>query len=271
MRKIFIVLFWLGRFAVAQDWPLIRTDTLFGSLESGIQLGARVSVQRAGTEIDYGYNYSVGQYLGMNYMSGRWLGSDASRPSWTGVSEGITINSASVEIGFPSSSFLGNWVVGLSGYVWGYEVIYYEPQPPVIATGLQTNFAPGRTNLLFGFKLFEDGNPDIAYYGWVELLRDQGDAVSQFRFGRHAVDYLPNRGIRAGREPERPSLVSVVTPETTTLSWDPFYVAHGFVLERSESLTPPVNWEPVEIPIGATNVVILNARASSALYRLARP
>jgi hypothetical protein len=255
----------------AQEWPMFRTNTLFQTLDVGIQIGAEVSSRNSGAETFFRNTFSVSQYLGMDYLSGRWLGNNVSIPAGTGVSEGSSINGASVEVGSPSSSFLGNWVVGLSGYVWGYEVIYHEPQPPVIATTLQTNFAPGRTNLLFGFKLFEDGNPDIAYYGWVELLRDQGDAVSQFRFGRHAVDYLPNRGIRAGREPERPSLVSVVTPETTTLSWDPFYVAHGFVLERSESLTPPVNWEPVEIPIGATNVVIPNARASSALYRLARP
>jgi hypothetical protein len=85
------------------------------------------------------------------------------------------------------------------------------------------------------------------------------------------VDYLPNRGIRAGREPERPALVSVVTPETTTLSWDPLYAIHGFVLERAESLTPPVTWDPVETPPGATNFVFSNANSTSALFRLARP
>ena len=169
------------------------------------------------------------------------------------------------------SSFLGNWGIGLSSYVWGYEVFYYEPRPYEISSTRQSNSSPGRTNLLFGFKLFEDGNPDIAYYGWVELLRDRGDAVSQFRLGRHAVDYIPNRGIRAGREPERPALVSVVTPETTTLSWDPLYAVHGFVLERAESLTPPVTWEPVETPPGATNFVFSNTNSTSALFRLARP
>jgi hypothetical protein len=73
------------------------------------------------------------------------------------------------------------------------------------------------------------------------------------------------------REPERPALVSVVTPESTALSWDPLYTASGFRLERTESLTPPVAWEPVEIPAGATNVVIPSSASASGLYRLVRP
>jgi hypothetical protein len=256
---------------VAREWPLVSTNSLLDSLSLGIQLGVDVHYQRSGAGNRYQNTYSIGQYIGMDYLSGRWLSSGASQPIGVGLAEDAIINSSSSEVGTPFSSIFGNWVIGLSGYVWGYEVVFFEPQPPVIPTTLQTNFAPGRTNLLFGFKLFEDGNPDIAYYGWVELLRDRGDAVSKFRFGRHAVDYLPNRGIRAGREPERPALVSVVTPESTTLSWDPLYAAHGFVLERTASLTPPVVWEPVETPPGATNFVIPNTPYSSALFRLARP
>lgn len=131
--------------------------------------------------------------------------------------------------------------------------------------------APNQTNFLMGFKAFDGGDTNVAYYGWVELLRETGDSSSQLRLGRHAVDYIPNRGILAGREPERPALVSVVTPETTTLSWDPLYAIHGFVLERAESLTPPVTWEPVETPPGATNFVFSNTNSTSALFRLARP
>ena len=207
----------------------------------------------------------------MDYLSGRWLSSNSSFPLGAGIGDEAMIDGSNAEVGSPSSSYLGNWGIGLSSFVWAYSVILTQPQPPVFPTSRQSNPSPGRTNLLFGFKLFEDGNPDIVYYGWVELLRDRGDAVSQFRLGRHAVDYLPNRGIRAGREPERPALVSVVTPETTTLSWDPLYAVHGFVLERAESLTPPVTWEPVETPAGATKFVFSNSNSTSALFRLARP
>ena len=271
MKSLYIYLIFIGQLAVAQEWPLIRTNTLFGVLGDGIQLGARVSYESTGSGDRFQNTYSIGQYIGMSYQSGRWLGTDSSRPSGAVLSEGSLISGASVEVGFGTSPFLGGYVIGISGFVWGYEVILEQAQPAIIPVGRRADVAPGRTNFLFGFKLFEDGNPDIAYYGWVELLRDQGDAVSQFRFGRHAIDYLPNRAIRAGREPERPALVSVVTPESTALSWDPFYTASGFRLERTESLTPPVTWEPVEMLAGATNVVIPNSASASALYRLVRP
>ncbi len=271
MRTIVSILLLGVRLVLAQDWPQIRTNTPFETLRIGIQLGARVSLERTGVEENYNKSYSVDQYIGMNYNSGRWLGIDASRPTGSVFSDEALIDGRSVEVGFGTSPFLGGYLVGVSGFIWGYDVIFQQVQPAVIPSTRRFDIAPGRTNLLFGFKLFEDGNPDIAYYGWVELLRDRGDAVSKFRFGRHAVDYLPNRGIRAGREPERPALVSVVTPESTTLSWDPLYAAHGFVLERTGSLTPPVVWEPVETPPGATNVVISNTPYSSALFRLARP
>jgi hypothetical protein len=271
MRSLFTVFLLFAQSVIAQEWPLIRANTLSEVLNVGIRLGAEVSYRSSGSETWSRNTYPVDQYLGLDYQAGRWLGTDSSSPPGAGLNEGAIVNASSIEVGSGGSYIVGNWVVGLSGFVWGYDVVFFEDRPPVIAEGLQTNFAPGRTNLLFGFKLFEDGNPDIAYYGWVELLRDRGDAVSKFRFGRHAVDYLPNRGIRAGREPERPALVSVVTPESTTLSWDPLYAAHGFVLERTGSLTPPVVWEPVETPPGATNVVISNTPYSSALFRLARP
>jgi hypothetical protein len=271
MRSLLVFFLFLVQSVIAQEWPLIRTNTLFEVLNVGIRLGAEVSYRSSGSETWSRNIYPVDQYLGLDYQSGRWLGTDSSGPPGAGLAEGAIINASSIDVGAGGPYIVGNWVVGLSGFIWGYDVVFFETRPPVIADGLQTNFAPGRTNLLFGFKLFEDGNPDIAYYGWVELLRDRGDAVSKFRFGRHAVDYLPNRGIRAGREPERPALVSVVTPESTTLSWDPLYAAHGFVLERTESLTPPVVWEPVETPPGATNIVIPNTPYSSALFRLARP
>jgi hypothetical protein len=270
--KMFIILtIFLSQFLFAQEWPLVRANTLFESLDTGIQVGAEVYYERTGSGTSYQNSFSVGQVLGINHLGGRWLGRSESQSVGVGLNDGASIDATSIDIGSPSSSFLGSSVVGLSGYVWGYRVFMDQPLPPLIATNRQINLAPGRTNLLFGFKLFEDGNPDIAYYGWVELLRDRGDAVSQFRFGRHAVDYLPNRGIRAGREPERPALVSVVTPESTTLSWDPLYAAHGFGLERTASLTPPVVWEPVETLPGATNIVIPNTPYSSALFRLARP
>lgn len=282
--KIFIFAVLLTARVIAQtNWPFVSVGAVVSDIRLGevgdasVRLGYKVGVERqdtvdprSGFVLQSRYRYGVFQYLGLHYQQGCWLREDATRTANILFRDNVLIDSRTPKADIDYLEVIeSDLSPPLSGLVWYQDVIQGRPERPEVFAFPAT--APGYTNIIFAFKLFDNRNSGLVYFGWVELLRETVDSMSQFRFGRYAVDYLPNRGIRAGREPERPALVSEVTPESTTLSWDSLYAAHGFVLERTESLTPPVVWEPVETPPGATNIVIPNTPYSSSLFRLARP
>jgi hypothetical protein len=282
MKNEFILCFFVGSVVAQNSWPYVTNSEASQvirpseTLPQLLRVGHVVTRERTPAEYDSSGNavryfdvYSVGQRLAMDRFQGVWLGRANSDVPFV-FEDGGEIGSSALNISRESPSPIGYIATPyLGATIWRQQVAFDRPETPEIFAF--PAIAPGRTNLFVGFKLFENADSNVAYYGWVEVLRESGDATSQLHFGRHAVDYLPNRAIRAGREPERPALVSVVTPESTALSWDPLYTASGFRLERTESLTPPVTWEPVEILAGATNVVIPNSASASALYRLVRP
>lgn len=164
--------------------------------------------------------------------------------------------------GIPYSS-----AIGLGGY--NYQVLYgfIPPQP------ISTNFipgrvlAPGRANFFLGVtRKLETGE---RYLGWLELVRPQGDAYAPFSFGRSGLDFLPDRPIRVGEQPEFPKLQPEVTAESVRLSVPAAYrryLGTWLVMERADSLDEPVTWEPVDF--GGTNVVTLPADSASRFYRL---
>jgi len=164
--------------------------------------------------------------------------------------------------GVPYSS-----AIGLGGY--DYQVLYgfIPPQP------ISTNFiagevrAPGKTNFFLGItRKLETGE---RYLGWLELVRPQADAYAPFRFGRAALDFLPDRPIRVGEQPEFPKIQPEVTAESVRLSVPAAYrryLGTWLLMERAESLDEPVTWEPVDF--GGTNVVTLPADSASRFYRL---
>lgn len=152
---------------------------------------------------------------------------------------------------------------------YGYQVWYgfIPPQP------IGTNFiagdvrAPGKTNFFLGIaRKLETGE---RYLGWLELVRPQADAYAPFRFGRAALDFLPDRPIRVGQQPEFPKLQPEVTAESVRLSVPAAYrryLGTWLLMERADSLDEPVTWEPVDF--GGTNVVTLPADSASRFYRL---
>jgi len=152
---------------------------------------------------------------------------------------------------------------------YNYQVWYgfIPPQP------ISTNFlpiivhGPGKTNFFVGItRKLEAGE---RYLGWLELTRAAGDAYAPFRFGRAALDFLPDRPIRVGEQPEFPKLQPEVTAESVRLSVPAAYrryLGTWLVMERADSLDEPVTWEPVDF--GGTNVVTLPADSASRFYRL---
>jgi hypothetical protein len=157
----------------------------------------------------------------------------------------------------------------LTGGGYDYQILYgfIPPQP------IRTNFiagrvlATGKTNFFLGItRKLETGE---RYLGWLELVRPQADAYAPFRFGRAALDFLPDRPIRVGQQPEFPKLQPEVTAESVRLSVPAAYrryLGTWLVMERADSLDEPVTWEPVDF--GGTNVVTLPADSASRFYRL---
>jgi hypothetical protein len=248
-----------------------------GILESPLRLGTFVEKLSDGpgqNDRFYPDIFVVYRRMGMNQRDGRWLRvSSAVEPDIVWM-EGRAIGPEAIETGSVGGQLETGDCNAPSGsyYTWQqwFATSTGAPTGPPTLREEQATVATNRTSLLYGLKIFQDGDTNSVFYGWVELVRDRGDAVSPLRFGRHALDFIPNRAIRAGHEPVRPVVSSVVTASATSLSWEGIYTANGFALERAETLEPPVSWMPVEIPPGATNVVLSNTNLASAFFRLSR-
>lgn len=164
--------------------------------------------------------------------------------------------------GIPDSSALG-----LGGYLYQIRYEFVPPQP------VATNFfdrvirGPGKTNFFIGItRKLETGE---RYLGWLELIRPQADEFAPFSLGRSALDFLPDRAIKAGQQPEFPKVQTEVTETEVRLSVPTAYRRYldtRLVLEKAESLDEPVNWEP--LTFGGTNSMTLPADAEMRFYRL---
>jgi hypothetical protein len=267
-----------GEFPFLLPSPVqIEELTLNGVLGAPLRIGTYVEKINGGPgngDRFYADIFVVYRIVGMDTRDGRWLKLPSMVEPEVVWSEGSAIGPGSVVTGNVGSPLeVGDCNAPSSGgYYWQqwFATSTGAPTGPPTLREEQATVATNRTSLLYGLKIFQDGDTNSVFYGWVELVRDRGDAVSPLRFGRHALDFIPNRAIRAGHEPVRPVVSSVVTASATSLSWEGIYTANGFALERAETLEPPVSWMPVEIPPGATNVVLSNTNLASAFFRLSR-
>jgi hypothetical protein len=257
--------------------PQIEELLLSEDFQSPLRLGTFVEKISDGPDQNdrfYPDIFVVYRKMGMNKRDGRWIKViSAVEPDVVWI-EGREIGPKAVETGSVGGRLETGDCHAPSGGHFTWQQWFATSTG--VPTGLptlredQATVATNRTSLLYGLKIFRDGDTNSVFYGWVELVRDRGDAISPLRFGRHALDFIPNRAIRAGREPERPVVSSVVSASGTSLSWEGIYTANGFALERAETLEPPVTWMPVDIPPGSTNLVLSNTNSSSGFYRLSR-
>jgi hypothetical protein len=268
------------------DWPFIETGEYLTD-ELSLRFPALTPIRIGSTFEMIGRSYGGAnnafyrniyagyQQIGMGYSEGQWLKQKSASADDIIWADAQSISSNAVPIGFSTRSPLligGHFAPALCSFQW--ERIFATstdvPIGPPSLQNIQNTIATNQTRFILALKIFQDGDTNSAFYGWVELVRDRGDAVSPLRFGRHALDFIPNRAILAGREPERPVVSRVVTASGTSLSWEGIYTANGFALERAETLEPPVSWAPVEIPPGSTNVALRNTNSSSAFFRLSQ-
>jgi hypothetical protein len=267
-----------GDFPFILPGPVIVEESLLnGAMERPLRIGTYVEKVNGGPgngDRFYLDVFAAYRIIGMDQRDGRWLKLQSMVEPEVVWSEGVRIGPDAVVTGNVGSPLeVGDCLApSIGGYYWQqwFATSTGAPTGPPTLREEQATVATNRTSLLYGLKIFQDGDTNSAFYGWVELVRDRGDAISPLRFGRHALDFIPNRAIRAGSEPERPVVSSVVSASGTSLSWEGIYTANGFALERAETLEPPVSWVPVEIPPGSTNLVLSNTNSSSGFYRLSR-
>jgi len=271
---------------IGDDWPFVEpgeylNDELYLGFPAlnPIRIGStseRIGRSYGGANNAFYRNIYAGyQQIGMGYAEGQWLKQRSAPVDDIVWADDQSISSSAIPIGYSTMSPLligGHFTPALCWFQWErlYATSTDAPVGPPSLQNIQSTIATNQTSFILALKIFQDGDTNSAFYGWVELVRDRGDAVSPLRFGRHALDFIPNRAIRAGHEPVRPVVSSVVTAAATSLSWEGIYTANGFALERAETLESPVTWVPVEIPPGATNVVLSNTNSASAFFRLSR-
>jgi hypothetical protein len=119
-------------------------------------------------------------------------------------------------------------------------------------------------------KHTDPGTGDVRV-GWFKVSRASVTPGTAFTLESWAYNPIPNEPIRAGFPPDLPEpqfTFSGETGETLDVSWPA--KASMLRLETTDSLTPPVQWKPVDTG-GATTVTLPAGEAQGAFFRLVAP
>jgi hypothetical protein len=142
-----------------------------------------------------------------------------------------------------------------------------------------TDFAPATeafgefrtaTSAIIGAKSTHPDTGDVTL-AWFKFTRPTTDVGTAFTLESWAYNPIPNEPIRAGFPPDLPEpqfAVSGENSENLDVSWPA--KASMLRLETTDSLTPPVQWKPVDTG-GATTVTLPAGEAQGAFFRLVAP
>ncbi len=178
----------------------------------------------------------------------------------------------SVGLGFPTEAPISSAnhvyqnaaqqnAIALNGY-WIEEIIpgtaIYECSD---RSGVES-FGNQREALL-GYRLNLDDGP---HYGWIRFTRPDTEPSTPFTVAGYNYHPLPNEPIGAGQPPTPPPVNTTYDEAAGTLSlnWDARFP--GVALEYTESLTEPVEWQPV--PDASVPPVLLPVPETDRFYRL---
>ena len=229
-----------------------------GDPATGVQVMDRISVDENSGQGQSTFTVTIS--LALSDMDGQFLRPNSSQMAFAPASE----------IGPSAIAYLDPPVpdfhrVRLVSYFWRIE----NPANRLSA-GLIKDYYPGQSSILIGFTRFYNGGWQ---YGWVHMEREvtriedmlvgAGSVVRDFAFRPKgfAIHPIPGRPIRAGMEPDLPSLTTeLVTLEGgggqgVRVSWPSGWP--GMMLEYTSDLTQPTEWLPVAGVEGSEAVVEL--------------
>lgn len=124
-----------------------------------------------------------------------------------------------------------------------------------------------RTSVIAGAKYTDPDTGDVTL-GWFKFSRPSTEPGTAFTLESWAYNPISNEPIRAGEPPDLPEPSFAWSTEDVTVSWPE--KAAMLRLERTASLTPPVQWQPVETG-GATSVTLPLSEGQEAYFRLVVP
>ena len=104
------------------------------------------------------------------------------------------------------------------------------------------------------------------HFGWVRFMRAFIDPHSQFELSDYAIHPVPNESIRAGEQPDLPSILTKFSGDGLGLSWDPSW--GNLILESTTNLILPT-WEVIVEAAGGPIDVTLDE--DQQFYRLRQP
>lgn len=187
-------------------------------------------------------------------MNARVLRANASRIDFE-LGEQILINQQSY-----FSSDVGLFDLWLLEYYWGLEF------PAEVTLGeFKTELSA-----LVGAKYTDPDTGDVTL-GWFKFSRPSVTPGTAFTLESWAYNPIPNEPIRAGFPPDLPApqfAFSGENSENLDVSWPA--KASMLRLETTDSLTPPVQWKPVDTG-GATAITLPAGEAQGAFFRLVAP
>jgi len=158
------------------------------------------------------------------------------------------------------SSDMGLFDLWLLEYCWGLEF------PVQVSLGEFTT----KSLALIGAKYTNPDTGDVTL-GWFKFNRPSTAPGTAFTLESWAYNPIPNQPIRAGFPPDLPTpqfAVSGENAENLEVSWPA--KASMLRLETTDSLTPPVQWKPVDTG-GATTVTLPAGGTQGAFFRLVAP
>lgn len=126
------------------------------------------------------------------------------------------------------------------------------------------------TLAIIGAKSTDPDTGDVTV-GWFKFSRPSTAVGTAFTLESWAYNPIPNEPIRAGFPPDLPVpqvAFSGENWETLDVSWPA--QAAMLRLETTDSLTPPLQWKPVETG-GATTVTLPAGEAQGTFFRLVAP
>jgi hypothetical protein len=156
--------------------------------------------------------------------------------------EGEVIDSSAVEY----RSVEGAYELELLAFRWVPPGI-----PPTYVFPLYDRF-PGRRDVIAGVKYREPDTGDLTF-GWFRYHRDQTGPTDLYALVDWNYNPFPNQPIRAGWPPDLPAPVVTWTEGGLQVTWPE--AARILKPEMTSSLTPPVQWAPVETG-GSTEVSV---------------
>ncbi len=145
-------------------------------------------------------------------------------------------------------------------YYWGIEM------EPLVTQGEFRSSAA----VILGTKYTDPDTQDVTL-GWFKFSRPSVTPGTAFTLESWAYNPIPNEPIRAGFPPDLPApqfAFSGENSENLDVSWPA--KASMLRLETTDSLTPPVQWKPVDTG-GATAITLPAGEAQGAFFRLVAP